>query len=295
MVYFGDAYQGTPAIAARGEGLRTPNAKLIKRDRLSPNRKGEWSTPSHLFLCELPNGDGAYLPESKVEKEFVGNTGNLYLEQLFTKGDVLWLLEAHEEVTFAGVTKGATITFEATGAGYTTSYTWDAALGTSISRLALDVQTFLNKDPYFSSRVSTVVRGETLYLFATQSFNRLNLIITPSVGTVTTVPVSTGAPFNPFTPVLQIGTITSIDRSGQITLAEPVPFVIPKGANVGVLVNRVIGYHPHPVNWANKNAAVLTAIEQATIRVMDMPYYRPGLSYWLPGIVPDLSYKPTFN
>ena len=285
-------YGGTPPIAARSEGLRTPNAVTVKRDRLSPNRKGEWSIPSHLFLALLPDNSWAFLPESKVEKDFVGNKGYLELEQVFTKGDVLWIMASHQQLTFAGVTSGASITFSLPGPGYSATYTWKGAMGSSPTRLVMNLQKFFADDPYFSNRIYAVVNGETLYLFSHPPFNRLNIISTTDVGTITTYPEPSPAIGNPFAPAMQIGTIASIDRSGEIMLEADVPFLVPKGANVGVLTKQIIGYHPHATDWSNKSSMVLTAIEQGTVRVADMPYWRDGISQLL---IPDISYQPAFN
>lgn len=286
-------YGGTPPIAARGEGLRTPNAVTIKRDpRLSPNRKGEWAYPSHLFLALLPDNSWAFLPESKVEKDFVGKKGYLELEQVFTKGDELWIIASHQQLTFQGITPGATFTFSLPGSGYSATYTWKGSTGMSSARLAMDLQKFFADEPYFSNRIYTVVNGETLYLFSFPAFNRLNIINSVDAGTITTYPEPSPATGSPFAPVMKIGKISSIDRSGEITLEEDVPFLIPKGANVGVLVKKIIGYHPHATDWSNKTSMVLTAIEQGTIRVSDMPYWRDDISQYL---IPDISYQPVFN
>lgn len=283
-----DAYHAGPPIAARGEGIRTPNAVTILRNRLSPNREGKWEFPSHLFLAVLRDGVPGFLPESTVEKEFAENKGYLRLEQLFTKGDELYFLEPHVRVQLTGVTQGASIQFQL--AGYSASYTWEAIFGSSPQRLVMDVRAFIDKDPYLSKRLSVVLRDTMLYLFAKDGVTEHNVVITPSVGTVTKTP-TTG-----MTPLARIGQITAIDRSGEITLAEPVPFPVPVGANVGCPVQQVIGYHPHPTNWSNTQHMALTAIEQGTIRISDMPYWRDGIMHqWLPNLRPDISYVPAFN
>jgi hypothetical protein len=283
-----NAYQAGPPLAARGQGIRTPNAQTIMRDRLSPNREGKWEIPSHLFIAVLRDGVPGFLPESTVEKEFTDTKGFLTLEQLFTKGDELYLVEPHVRVEFAGATQGATVMFQL--AGYSATYTWQALFGTSPQRFAMDVKAFIDKDPYLSKRLSVVLREAGLYLFSKDGVSEHNLTITVSGGTATKTPTAGMAPLTKF------GKITAIDRSGEVTLAEPVPFPIPVGANVGCPVQQVIGYHPHPTNWMNTQHMALTAIEQGTIRINDMPYWRDGIMYqWLPNLRPDISYVPAFN
>jgi hypothetical protein len=283
-----DAYQSGPPIAARGEGIRVPNSVTVLRNRLSPNREGRWEIPSHLFLAVLRDGVPGFLPESTVEKPFTETKGFLRLEQVFVKGDELYLVEPHIRLEFAGVEKGATIQFELSG--YSASYTWQATFGASPQRLVMDLKAFIDKDPYLSKRFSVVLHDTVMYLFAKDPTKQYNLMVMPSMGTATKTPTMG------MNPLARVGEITAIDRSGEITLAEPVPFPIPVGANVGCPVQQVIGYHPHPTNWSGATHMALSAIEQGTIRISDMPYWRDGIMYqWLPNLRPDISYVPAFN
>lgn len=281
--------QSGPPPAARGEGWRTPNAVTVFKDeRLSLNRQGVWEYPSHLFVCFLKNGRGAYLPESKVEEEFKEKTGKLVLEQVFAKGDELRFIEPMVRVAIAGLTPGASIRFQLNG--YEVTYTWEGLFGTSLQQAAIDVRDFMHKDPYLGSHLMVTNREDMLYAFAKDTEASYNIMITPSVGTATKTPTQG------MMPLARIGKIASIGRDGTVTLEEPVPFPVPVGVNVGIPVARILGYHPHAENWMHADSKALTAIEQASIYVKDMPYWREGIRInHLSNLRPDTSFIPAFN
>ncbi|HEY9598491.1 MAG TPA: hypothetical protein V6D33_12555 [Cyanophyceae cyanobacterium] len=277
-----------PAPAARGQGWRTPNAATVSKDTISVNREGKWEVPSHLFLALMGDGTHRFLPESKTETEFTEKKGKLYLNQLFNKGDKLYFVEPLVRVTLDGITQGSTIQFALQN--YTATLIWNASNGTSPKDLGLDIKEFLGKDPVFSQKFSVVIRENVAYIFSLNGEN-YDIQITPSTGTATKMP-SMGMSMWQF-----IGEIASIEtRTGEVTLTEPVPFPIPQDCNVGMPVARILGYYPHGSNWSSVDQMALTAWEQATIRVHDHPYWREGIRLqYLPNLVPDISYKPTFN
>ncbi len=281
--------QSGPPPAARGEGWRTPNAvTVMKDDRLSLNRRGDWEYPSHLFVCFLKDGRGAYLPESKVEEEFKEKTGKLVLEQVFAKGDEIYFIEPMVRLAITGVTQNSTLRFQLNG--YEVTYTWEATFGTSDQQRAIDIRDFIHKDPYLGSHLMVTNREAELYIFAKDTEANYNLIITASAGAVTKTPTQGMA------PLTKIGKIASIGRDGTVTLEQAVPFPVPVGVNVGVPVARIIGYHPHAENWMHADSKALTAIEQASIYVKDMPHWREGIRInHLSNLRPDTSFIPAFN
>lgn len=279
-----DKHFQDPPIAARADGIRTPDAYTVTTDRVIADKDGKKVVTSHRFLAEITHGVYGFLPEGKAINAVPTTSKDIKLNsyQFFKSGDKLYFVDPLMRVTFTSTTSGAT--FTAGYLGYTDTYAFQGTNGVSDGSAASEFAGFINKSNFLSRYLYALSDGTTAYVFVKDGRGLTPLTVTATGATVTSNPVG-GA----FQPYLLIGEVDKVDASTwTVTLKANAAVAVPAGACVGIPVKRIVGYHPHSVSFDNNPERKLVAIEAASIYLSHMPYWRYGIQQWVPDIKPTM-------
>lgn len=248
----------------RGVDIDPGGSVSILTSTISPDANGEKTLAAGHTVSRVGNAF-RFTPRSKVSAAFTTGaaTGTLSNWKVFRTGDVLRIVEPYATITLAG-TYGNTDTVTVTVQGIALAVTTGS---TVLADIAATVAAAINASSALSPMVTAIASGAIIYLFANDGITLYSLAATENAASGTATASGSALAYG-----AALGTISTISTAGVITLGANAAMAVPVGANVGVVVDEVLGIYGHSIDATLHTSVDIAYVAEAQVYTGALPY-----------------------